>query len=572
MSDPVTTPIAGKAQTSASTAEHSLQDAVTPSLSTTAIDKVFTNMTDAMTATRQVIAGLSQIPPTIPDHEISSIERKGSDAIGEVIAGLSKMSAKSPTAAKPLPNPQYERVRSATANPSHSDTFAETKKRIFAKKRKSVSESSESATASKRPRLFHLSDDEEKRFGSVQNPMILPMEHEQPPPQEHLDHIFAVAVTRYQARKKEQKSPELPYSGIHALLNIDGRPRPFPAKVQASIKKQQKSYKTIGISHHAYDGSLAENLVDDGRGKLGEIGFSSTGSIVREALGGSIEFECQDIAPSVESDERSVKENIPMAAEQGSAAPLSDHDAAAAIIVDIEGNALVVRDEDAVKEYLAAVPVVINGKAAAVPTAAECSSTKTQVDDGLEALTSAERVFGTFELLEMILLGCGQIRAHSTVLRAQAVNKTFERVVQRSLKLQRMLFFKAAPLKAGKEDGAVSFEANPMFQEPDSQLTYNYPGRRWSLLYSTGNGKVNLSLECPEAIASRLISLPGGEGGSWKRMFLARGSPCIEYFYVHVARGTGRSVAEWVSLQVRAGELSSRVQKRLEGPSRSAVS
>jgi hypothetical protein len=572
MSDPVTTPIAGEAQTSASTAEHSLQDAVTPSLSNTGIDKAFTNMTHAMTATQQVLAGLSQMPSITPDHDIRSIEGKDSDTLGEVITGLSKMSAKSPKEARPLPNPQYERVRSVTAEPSRSDAFMKWGKRIFEKKRKSVSESSESATASKRPRLFHLSDDEEKRFGSVQNPMILPMEHEQPPPQEHLDHILAVAVTRYQARKKEQKSPEPPYSGIHALLDIDGRPRPFPAKVQASIKKQQKSYKTIGISHHAYDGSFAESSVNDGRGNVGEKGFSNTGSIVREALGGSIETERQDIAPGAESDERSVKGNMPMSVEQGSAATISDHDAAAIITVDIEGNALVVRGEDAVKEYLAAAPVVINDKAAAVPTAAEGSSTKTQVDDGVEAHTSAERVFGTFELLEMILLECGQIRAHSTVLRAQAVNKTFERVVQRSLNLQRMLFFKAAPLKAGKEDGAVSFEANPMLQEPGSQLTFNYPGRRWSLLYSTGNGKVNLSLECPEAIASRLINLPGGEGGSWKRMFLARGSPCMKYFYVHVARGTGKSVAEWVSLQVRAGELSSRVQKRLEGSSRSAVS
>lgn len=154
--------------------------------------------------------------------------------------------------------------------------------------------------------------------------------------------------------------------------------------------------------------------------------------------------------------------------------------------------------------------------------------------------TAAQRVFGTYELLENILLNfttstfkeeCGireNLNGLKTVLLAQGVNKTFEHVIKRSTKLQEKLFFK---YKADNRAYSDPFACNPFLTHPASELDFKEFLEEWGL----SGGIVVMSVR--ETSRVELLSLPTSYSGclkpgaqrpsyeSWRRMLVLQGEP-----------------------------------------------
>lgn len=110
--------------------------------------------------------------------------------------------------------------------------------------------------------------------------------------------------------------------------------------------------------------------------------------------------------------------------------------------------------------------------------------------------SAVAKVFATFELIEMVLLRTPM----TTILQAQRVNKTFQHVTRRSLKLQQRLWFKPTNSQA--------FALNPLFHP-----TIAFP----RTCYIINNDTLDMTgLHCP--VGSYL----GYGNESWQRMLLVQ--------------------------------------------------
>lgn len=88
-----------------------------------------------------------------------------------------------------------------------------------------------------------------------------------------------------------------------------------------------------------------------------------------------------------------------------------------------------------VKDRVSPVVLEEESHAAHAPSA----GAEANIPQEKKEMTGREIVFGNLRILERILLYCGEAQTSDTVLRAQGVNKTFERVVKRSMRLKHML-------------------------------------------------------------------------------------------------------------------------------------
>ncbi|KXT12957.1 hypothetical protein AC579_4058 [Pseudocercospora musae] len=133
--------------------------------------------------------------------------------------------------------------------------------------------------------------------------------------------------------------------------------------------------------------------------------------------------------------------------------------------------------------------------------------------------TAAQRVFGTYELFEMILLEADM----KTVLFLQRVNKTFQHVINRSTALQQKLFF-------GPCHSDV-WASNPLFLE--SRYSTRLLKARAFAFKISSNGTVQESgrFGLPDAL------LRSCENGSWRKMLVAHPLPRR----LHVVRTTSAS-------------------------------
>lgn len=141
--------------------------------------------------------------------------------------------------------------------------------------------------------------------------------------------------------------------------------------------------------------------------------------------------------------------------------------------------------------------------------------------DTTSDIESVQRVFETYELLEMILLRTD----NATVLRGQGVNKTWRDVIQRSESLQQKLFFKPGPVKEGWSWKDVVW--NPLFlteEVPQGAIEHGVLRRseveKNCVLVCPGPDlDVIFALDKPNA----LVCNTGVE--SWQRMLYFQGVP-----------------------------------------------
>lgn len=276
---------------------NSLATTKQPSIDANTSTPTLKTICDDQHTAQKVIVGLSQMSSATHDQVVPSIENveENESTLGAVLRSLSTIDTTDPNEVA-LPSGLYDESSTPITNvPTYTPPFAAWSKRVFEKKRRSDSLSSASSVSiPKRRRLFGLTDGENP-VGSVNDPIRLPRIYDTP----FLDTLPSASpelAKQRQVRKKKAKVPKIYYQGIHSLLDCDGCPLPFPARAQILIEKQQKSYKPIGISRYAFDESFAESMINDGRGKIGERGFSSTGAKVREVA--AIPTEA-DVARSV---------------------------------------------------------------------------------------------------------------------------------------------------------------------------------------------------------------------------------------------------------------------------------
>ncbi|KAF7189536.1 hypothetical protein HII31_09176 [Pseudocercospora fuligena] len=129
--------------------------------------------------------------------------------------------------------------------------------------------------------------------------------------------------------------------------------------------------------------------------------------------------------------------------------------------------------------------------------------------------TAAQKVFGTYELLEKILLEADI----KTVLLSQRVDKTFQHVIDRSTGLQQKLFFKSCP--------HTEWLANPLFMAKSQQGLRDHEFR----VVALGADKV---FDIPSTFSRK------HEDESWRKMLVfqpimrADGRPVQSYVYDHL--------------------------------------
>lgn len=353
----------------------------------------------ARTTSQKVVARLSQLVPRDMEQIATPLEETKGNMIGDALAGLSTMSKGYYDEVSPITKSQP--VRSVTPTLSHPPTFSPWPKQASIKKCRSVSDSNLSdAGVQKRQRLLGLCD-ETKRLGGVTNPILPPLPYNTP----FVDSF--IVTEQQQALPKKEKALEFIYRGVHSLLDIQGYAQPFPDQAQTLIDGQQK--KTPHISPHAYDESFGQSMINDGRGKIGQRGVSSTGVSARTLAA--------------------------VLAQQGRA---GEQEAELAIRRKGTGESMVSIGfiaRGAAKEQCGDAGLAISP----LTTAGDDSPSSFMMFEETKVMTSTERVLGSYELLERILLKCGEARDYHTVLKAQGVNRTFEKVVKRSMKLKRML-------------------------------------------------------------------------------------------------------------------------------------
>lgn len=377
-------------------------DHLTSLVTKQALEVADTTPADA-TITQKVIAGLSQFLTTDAIQVVTSMESNNNNALDELRVSLLTMS--NPNNGRVFSSPQPQTMRPELKIPPQTPSFAaQFKGDLKKKKRKSDGESSGGSSASlpKKQRLSGLNEDIE-RLGNVNSPIRLPLEYNTP----LLGSVqITSAIAARQLRtlpKKVGKPAKYVYRGVHSLLDHEGCPRSFPALAQIWIEKQQKIHKASGVSREAYDGSFEGSMANDGRGKLGERGFSRTGvraCVLDVVLEGRGEREVE--LPIRNRLAGQVIGDVPNAAEDEDEQKLAD-----------AGTSAVAGSDD--------------------------GSASSLVGEERKGLTSTERVLESYELLERILLKCGEAQGHDTVLRAQGVSKTFEKVVKRSMKLRQVL-------------------------------------------------------------------------------------------------------------------------------------
>lgn len=158
-------------------------------------------------------------------------------------------------------------------------------------------------------------------------------------------------------------------------------------------------------------------------------------------------------------------------------------------------------------------------------------------DPGLN--TAVQKVFTTYELVEQILLKVSAVHIEDlkylegvkTVLLAQRVDRTFQHVIRRSVKLQRALFFKANPSKKVEEgrDGEMIYACwNPLFFHPDvlRRIDHHFKmlGSRINVFVNPEDEATTVHLSAPSDFAKRP---PQDDDAplvveSWKRMLLCQ--------------------------------------------------
>jgi hypothetical protein len=171
-----------------------------------------------------------------------------------------------------------------------------------------------------------------------------------------------------------------------------------------------------------------------------------------------------------------------------------------------------------------------------------------------ESESARSKVFETYELIEAILLQA----SNATALKAQAVNATFQYVINRSTRLQQKLFFQSPPVAQANKPNEEDPQWNPLFLleivgplrgdqtwsnlgafwAPTSATAWHHPTDRrpdtW-FSFRTSNPDAARSPRSGRRAYLRLPGAPAGEGasrfgqggfgprpGSWQRMQLGR--------------------------------------------------
>ncbi|CAK1363067.1 unnamed protein product [Cercospora beticola] len=141
-------------------------------------------------------------------------------------------------------------------------------------------------------------------------------------------------------------------------------------------------------------------------------------------------------------------------------------------------------------------------------------------------LTAASVVFGTYELLEQILLQAD----NGTILRLQRTNKTWDHVINRSHALQRKLFFQAEPPQPDTSNEVIRW--NPLFPHRVSQCEIGRDCRHSS-------GEIVICVRRPlhtrflTRIAMRVYPIKHWRNGSWRRMLLCQGAKFTDRLSFH---------------------------------------
>lgn len=235
-------------------------------------------MSENTTTVQQVIAGLSQISSANAVEDAPSVQNaeETHNTLVAVLTDLSTMTAHLEDEAPLHPMPVKDPSTPVNTAPAHTSAFVAWSKRILEKKRRADSESSGGSISMPKRRRFSDLREKLRPLGNVSEPILLPLVYNTP----FLDAMSTTSPEPdkpQKIRKKKIMAIQPEYKGIGSLLDANGCPRSFPAQVQTLIEKQQRLHKTNGISQHAYDGSFEKSMVNDGKGKLDERGFSSTG-------------------------------------------------------------------------------------------------------------------------------------------------------------------------------------------------------------------------------------------------------------------------------------------------------
>lgn len=184
-------------------------------------------------------------------------------------------------------------------------------------------------------------------------------------------------------------------------------------------------------------------------------------------------------------------------------------------------------------------PTPSSGEQNQAADGSDASSSDAEDDVQQPLDTAAQKVFATYELLEQILLLIPDIvsrESMKTILLAQRVNKTFQHVIKRSVKLQQILLFKPIPLEMQHVYGRGSrnIHWNALLESPARYGSYLGGSK------VTNSLKQSLRIE-PEAFGSSVTHfhrpLIRSERGhrqakgepvteSWKRMLICR-NPCV---------------------------------------------
>ncbi|KAK4616187.1 hypothetical protein CLAFUW4_10475 [Fulvia fulva] len=179
---------------------------------------------------------------------------------------------------------------------------------------------------------------------------------------------------------------------------------------------------------------------------------------------------------------------------------------------------------------------------------------------------AAPAVFGTYELVEQILLSMPKPRSKTTmktILLSQRVSKTFRGVVERSKAVRKVLFFEACD-DFDKMRDYVTW--NPLLRVTESLEERTV--RKSHLTSSDGDGYLsinNVLFLGPERL-SKAHGTKGHQSESWQKMLLAQDE--VEPAYINTCtkvNGRSLSLARTLDAEHTMGRVADLLRLKFEG-------